>query len=94
MSERPLPRQIFGQLATFIAVAETLSFRHAAEFMGRSQPAITTHIQQLEDYLGITLFVRTIRHVRLTAVKTPRRPVRPLIRGARNAARRNGSCAW
>jgi LysR family transcriptional regulator, carnitine catabolism transcriptional activator len=67
MSERSLPRQLFGQLATFIAVAETLSFRHAAEIMGRSQPAITTHIQQLEDYLGIALFVRTTRHVRLTA---------------------------
>jgi DNA-binding transcriptional LysR family regulator len=67
MSERSLPRQLFGQLATFIAVAETLSFRRAAEIMGRSQPAITTHIQQLEDYLGIALFVRTTRHVRLTA---------------------------
>lgn len=67
MIERGLPRQIFGQLATFIAVAETLSFRHAAELMGRSQPAITAQIQQLEDYLGVTLLARTTRHVRLTA---------------------------
>jgi hypothetical protein len=43
MSERPLPRQIFGHLATFIAVADTLSFLHAAEAMGRSRPAITAH---------------------------------------------------
>jgi len=64
---RRVPRQFFGHLATFVAVAETLSFRNAAEILGRSQPGISAQIRQLEDYLGIELLVRTTRQVRLTA---------------------------
>ncbi|MCB1396852.1 MAG: LysR family transcriptional regulator [Rhodobacter sp.] len=66
MSERPLPSQLLGQLATFVVVAETLNFRQASEVVGRSQPAVSAHIQQLENYLGVTLLSRTTRHVRLT----------------------------
>lgn len=65
-TEKALPRQIFGQLATFVAVAETLSFRDAAEVLGRSQPSVSAHIQQLETYLGVDLFARSTRQVRLT----------------------------
>lgn len=66
MTEKPLPKQILGQLATFVVVAETRSFRQAAEIVGRSQPAISAHVQQLEEYLGVSLLTRTTRHVRLT----------------------------
>ncbi|KAA0010043.1 LysR family transcriptional regulator [Billgrantia pellis] len=56
----------FRRLETFIAVAETLSFRRAAEMIGRSQPAVTSQINQLEDALGVKLLVRSTRQVRLT----------------------------
>lgn len=61
-------RPIIGHLATFIAVAETHSFRRAAERVGRSQPAITAQFHQLEALLGVRLFVRTTRHVQMTPV--------------------------
>jgi LysR family carnitine catabolism transcriptional activator len=60
-------RQIVACLATFIAVAETGSFRRAAQVIGRSQPAVTAQINQLEVMLDTRLLVRTTRHVRLTA---------------------------
>ncbi|SMF55446.1 LysR family transcriptional regulator, carnitine catabolism transcriptional activator [Tistlia consotensis] len=56
-------RSIIGHLATFIAVAETRSFRAAAEQIGRSQPAVTAQIAQLEELLGVKLFTRTTRQV-------------------------------
>jgi len=67
MHDRQLPRQLLGHLATFVTVAETLNFRHAAEILGRSQPAISAHVKELEAYVGVALLVRTTRQVRLTA---------------------------
>lgn len=62
-----ISRQMFGHLTTFVAVAETLNFRRAAETVGRSQPAVTSQINQLEQLLGVRLLARTTRQVRLTA---------------------------
>ena len=56
------------QLRAFIAVAESGSFRRAAERLLRSQSAISVTIQQLEAELGMPLFHRTTRRVRLTEV--------------------------
>ncbi len=67
MTDKHLPRQIYGQLATFVTVAETLSFRRAAELLGRSQPAVSAHVKELEAYVGVALLTRTTRQVRLTA---------------------------
>lgn len=64
---RTLMPSIIRRLDTFIAVAETLSFRRASEIVGRSQPAVTAQINQLEEALGVKLLVRSTRHVRLTA---------------------------
>lgn len=61
-----VPKGLFGHLQSFIVVAEFLNFRMAAEFLGRTQPAITAQIHQLENYLGTTLLERTTRSVRLT----------------------------
>lgn len=61
-------RPIIGHLATFIAVAETRSFRRAAERVGRSQPAVTAQINQLEALLEVKLFTRTTRQVQTTPV--------------------------
>lgn len=56
-------RSIIGHLTTFVAVAETGSFRAAAEQIGRSQPAVTAQINQLEALLAVRLFTRTTRRV-------------------------------
>lgn len=53
-------------LKCFILVAENLSFARAAETLYISQPAVTKQINALETELGVTLFIRSTRHVELT----------------------------
>jgi LysR family carnitine catabolism transcriptional activator len=55
------------KIRSFIAVAEHGSFRRASEEMLLSQPALSTHIRDLEAELGVVLLSRTTRSVRLTA---------------------------
>jgi DNA-binding transcriptional LysR family regulator len=54
------------QLRYFLAVAESQSFRLAAERINVTQPAITRQIQDLETMLGARLFDRTPQGVKLT----------------------------
>lgn len=56
------------QLQYVVAVAETLSFRKAAEKCHVSQPSLSAQIAQLEDVLGVRLFERDRRRVLLTTV--------------------------
>ncbi len=49
-----------------LAVAEYLNFRHAAKALGVSQPSISARIKTLEENLGVLLFERHPRGVRLT----------------------------
>ena len=53
-------------LVQFIAVAEHLNFRHAAKALGVSQSSVSARVKALEDNLGILLFERHARGVRLT----------------------------
>lgn len=53
-------------LATFVAVAETGSFSVAAERLFTTQPAVSKRIRALEDDLGVALFDRLGRGIRLT----------------------------
>lgn len=59
----PLP---FSKLQSFLAVAETLNFRRAAERLSIAQPALSRGIKQFEDQLGFALFERSTRRVILT----------------------------
>lgn len=61
--ERPSIRQ----LEYFVAVAEHLNFREAAESCHVTQPALSTQLQALEALLGVQLFERDTRRVVATA---------------------------
>ena len=51
----------------YVALAEELNFRRAAERVSISQPPFSRAIQTLERQVGTKLFHRTNREVRLTA---------------------------
>ena len=57
----------FRRLESFMAVAELGSFSAASSKLHRSQAAVSTHVQQLEEELAVRLLERSTRRVALTA---------------------------
>ena len=53
-------------LKSFIAVATLQNFSSAARKLNTVQPAISRHISDLEEELGVKLFWRTTREVKIT----------------------------
>jgi LysR family transcriptional regulator, hydrogen peroxide-inducible genes activator len=70
MAITKLPPHAFSirQLQYGVAVADSLSFRKAAEACHVSQPSLSAQLAQLEDALGVRLFERDRRRVLVTAV--------------------------
>lgn len=56
----------FKLLQSFVSVAETGSFRGAAEKLHRSQSVVSTQVRQLEEQIGLKLFERTTRRTEMT----------------------------
>jgi len=54
------------EVACFVRVASSLSFSRAAAALGMSQPAVSQAVARLERSLGVRLFERSSRSVRLT----------------------------
>ncbi len=56
----------FQWLNTFVTAAACGNFRRTAELLYISQPSVTVHIKQLENELGVQLFHREGKKVKLT----------------------------
>ena len=55
------------QLTTFITLAKTLNYQKAAEQLQYAPSTLFKHVQLLEQELGVELFVKAGRQLRLTA---------------------------
>ncbi len=77
----------FSDLEAFLAVAELGSFQRAAEQLNISQPTLTRRIQKFESALGVMLFNRTTRSLKLTlAAKRLRGRAQAMVDDATEAA--------
>ena len=56
----------FRNMKTFLRVSDLQSFTKAAEELGYSQSTVTVQIKQLEEELGVLLFERIGKNVKLT----------------------------
>lgn len=55
------------KLISFMKIVDTNSFTKAADALALTQPAVSQHIRNLEEELGVKLFIRSHNQLRLTA---------------------------
>lgn len=55
------------KLISFMKIVDTNSFTKAADALALTQPAVSQHIHNLEEELGVRLFIRNHNQLRLTA---------------------------
>src|SRR5260370_30704579 len=67
------------QLRYAVAVADHLNFREASRALHVAQPSLSVQIKQLEEEIGVALFIRSKRHVEIT------RPGKVFLKTARAA---------
>ncbi len=67
------------QLRYAVAVADHLNFRKASRALHVAQPSLSVQIKQLEEEVGVALFIRSKRHVEIT------RPGKVFLKTAREA---------
>ncbi|MEW2529109.1 LysR family transcriptional regulator [Streptomyces sp. NPDC047071] len=90
--EDPLDTVELRHLRGFLAVADELSFTHAAAALGIGQPALTRTVRALEEAVGTRLLDRTTRHVDLTdAGRCLRDELAPLLTRLDGALRAPGA---
>jgi LysR family transcriptional regulator, glycine cleavage system transcriptional activator len=65
MNRPPPPLNL---IRSFECTARHLSFTRAAQELGYTQAAISTHVRSLEKYIGRDLFVRNARSLQLTEI--------------------------
>jgi DNA-binding transcriptional LysR family regulator len=74
-----MQRLPLSDLEVFLAIAEAGSLRAAAAALGVQPPAVSSRLKMFENRIGVSLFARTTRSVRLTDAG------RALLRRARPA---------
>src|ERR1700748_560668 len=68
------------ELRIFLMLADELHFGRTAERMGISQPGVSEAVRVLESRLGVKVFDRTSRRVRLTSAgESLRRDLMPAL---------------
>jgi LysR family transcriptional regulator, hydrogen peroxide-inducible genes activator len=83
------------QLQYIVAVADLGGFRKAAEACGVAQPSLSAQVAQVEAVLGVQVFERSSRGVRLSAAGVPlverARQVLVAMQDLRETARQQGN---
>jgi DNA-binding transcriptional LysR family regulator len=79
------------ELRIFLVLADELHFGRTAERMGISQPGVSEAIRLMESRLGVRVFDRTSRRVRLTpAGEDLRRRIQPTVAALEQALAETG----
>lgn len=83
--DKALTHADWSLIQSFLAVAETGSLSAAARHLDRSQPTLGRQVQSLEDALGVSLFDRHARGLKLSAAGAQLLPMAQQMHSAMTA---------